>query len=108
MGANVNQTEGPAFNGLKPSGTPLHVAAAACRTEICKSLLEACASVDAKRTQGATPLLAALSGGATACVPTLLEYGANVNARDGQGKTALMFLMNYGSEDPSIQVLWSR
>jgi hypothetical protein len=105
MGANVNQTEGEAFNGLKPSGTALHVAAAVGRTEICKSLLEAGASADAKGAEGATPLLAALNSGTINCVPTLLEYGANVNARDGHGKTALMFLMNYGPEDAFIRAI---
>jgi ankyrin repeat protein len=103
MGANVNQAEGAAFNGLKPSGTALHVAAAVGRTEICKSLLEAGASADAKGADGSTPLLVALGRGSINCVPVLLEHRANVNARDGHGKTALMLLMNYGPEDPFIQ-----
>jgi hypothetical protein len=103
MGANVNQAQSGAFNGLLPSGTPLHVAAAAGRTEICKSLLKAGASADAEGTQGQTPLLAALNRGTIDCVPTLLDYGANVNARDGQGKTPLMVMMNYAPDDPAIQ-----
>jgi ankyrin repeat protein len=103
MGANVNQAQSGTFNGLLPSGTPLHVAAAAGRTEICKSLLKAGASADAEGTQGQTPLLAALNRGTIDCVPTLLDYGANVNARDGQGKTPLMVMMNYAPDDPAIQ-----
>jgi ankyrin repeat protein len=102
MGANVNQTQSRAFNGLMPSGTALHVAASSGRKEICESLLKAGASTDAPGTNGQTPLLAALSHGSINCVPTLLQYGANVNAKDGQGKTALMLLMNYGPDDPAI------
>ena len=103
MGANVNQEQAGALHGMVPSGTALHVAASAGRTEICESLLRAGANVDAKNGKGATPLLVALSHASIACVPVLLEHGANVNASDMQGKTALMFLMNYGPDDPAIQ-----
>ena len=103
LGANVNQEQTGALHGMVPSGTALHVAASAGRTEICESLLRAGASVDAKNGKGATPLLVALSHASIACVPVLLEHGANVNASDMQGRTALMFLTNYGPDDPAIQ-----
>jgi ankyrin repeat protein len=103
MGATVNQTGAGAFGGMLPSGTALDAAAAAGRTEICKTLLEAGASVDGTGTQGSTPLLAALSHASINLVPIFLAHGANVNARDGRGKTALMLLMQYGPEDPFIQ-----
>lgn len=103
MGANVNQTQSGAFQGLMSSGTALHVAASAGREDICVALLEAGAATDARSTTGQTPLLAALSRGTIGCIPALLEYGANVNSTDGQGKTALMMLMNFGPDDRRIQ-----
>ncbi len=107
MGANVNQEQEGALHGMLPSGTALHVAADGGRIEICKSLLEAGADVNAKNQKGTTPLLVGLSGGTIACVPTLLAHGADVNARDMQGRTALMFLMNYASDDPAVHSILS-
>ncbi len=104
MGANVNQAQPGALHGILPSGTALHVAAAAGRTEISQSLLRAGASVNAGNERGATPLLVALSHASLWCVPALLDYGADVNAKDSQGRTALMFLtMNYPPEDTAAQ-----
>jgi len=103
MGANIDQQQAGALNGMLPSGTALHVAACAGRTSICQVLLQKGASVDAKNQKGATPLLAALSRGTIACLPTLLYHGADVKARDIQGRTALMLLMNYGPDDPAVQ-----
>jgi hypothetical protein len=103
MGANVNQEQEGALHGMLPSGTALHVAAYAGRIEICKSLLEAGADVNAKNRGGATPLLVGLSRGTIACVPALLAYGADVNARDMQGRTALMFLAMYAENDAVAQ-----
>lgn len=103
MGANVNQIQAGALSGMLPSGTALHVAAYVGRIEICKSLLEAGADVNAKNQKGATPLLVGLSRGTPACVPTLLAHGADVNARDMQGRTALMFLTMYGENDAVAQ-----
>jgi uncharacterized protein len=88
---------------MLPSGTALHVAAYVGRIEICKSLLEAGAEVNAKNQKGATPLMVGLSRGTIACIPTLLAYGADVNARDMQGRTALMFLATYGEDDAVAQ-----
>ena len=103
MGANVNQIQEGALSGMLPSGTALHVAAYVGRIEICKSLLEAGADVNAKNQKGATPLLVGLSRGTLACVPTLLAHGADVNARDMWGRTALMFLAMYAENDGVAQ-----
>jgi len=103
MGANVNQLQEGTLYGMLPSGTALHVAASAGRIEICKSLLEAGANVDAKNQKGATPLLVGLSRGTIGCAPTLLAHGADVNARDMQGRTALMFLAMYAENDVVAQ-----
>jgi ankyrin repeat protein len=103
MGANVNLEQEGALHGMLPSGAALHVAASAGRTEICNSLLQAGAVINAKNQKGETPLLLALKRGSIGCVPTLLEYGADVNARDMQGRTPLMFVMNYGPGDPLVQ-----
>jgi|SRR5579863_10126268 len=105
MGANVNQEQESALHGMLPSGTALSVAAAAGRTGICKSLLEAGADVNKKNQKGATPLLVALSRGTIACVPALLDRGADVNARDAQGRTALMFLTTFAPDDPAAQTV---
>lgn len=103
MGANVNQEQESALHGMLPSGSPLSVAAAAGRTAICKSLLEAGADVNMRNHKGATPLLVALSRGTIACVPTLLDRGADVNTSDMQGRTALMFLTTFAPDDPAAQ-----
>jgi Ankyrin repeats (3 copies) len=103
MRANVNEERPEAFNGMLPSGTALHVAASAGRMEICNSLLQAGADVNARNHQGATPLLVGLSHASIACVPSLLEHGADVNAADNRGRTALMLLMNFGPADPAVQ-----
>jgi hypothetical protein len=103
MGGNVNEERSGTFSGMLPSGTALHVAASAGRTEICKSLLAAGADVNAKNHEGATPLLVGLSHGSIACVPTLLEHGSDVNTADNRGRTALMLLMNFGPAAPTVQ-----
>jgi len=102
MGVDVDQQQAGRLSGMLPSGTALHVAAAAGRTKICQALLQAGASVDAKNQKGATPLVVALSRGTIDCVPTLLAYGADVNARDWQGRTPLMLLMNFAPDNPPV------
>ena len=103
MGANVNQEQESALHGMLPSGSALSVAAAAGRTAICKSLLEAGADVNMRNHKGATPLLVALSRGTIACVPALLDRGADVNSSDMQGRTALMFLTSFAPDDPAAR-----
>jgi len=107
IGANLNEEQEGAYQGLLPSGTALDVAAAAGRREICEALLEAGASVNAKNRADATPLVIGLSEGSIACVPTLLNHGADLNTRDAHGRTALMYLVNFSPDDPNIQNILS-
>ncbi len=102
MGANVNLEQSGGFSGLLPSGTALHVAAAAGRCEICESLLKAGAEVNRRNEKGATPLLTALGHSSISCVAALMRYGADVNAADANGHTPLMLLMPFGSDNPAV------
>jgi ankyrin repeat protein len=69
--------------------TPLHLAAAHCRTNVVMLLLDKGAKVNARAVGGATPLHLAAQEGCSDAVVILLEKGAKVNARDDNGNTPL-------------------
>jgi cytohesin len=69
--------------------TPLHLAAAHCRTNVVSLLLEKGADIDRKAKGGTTPLHMAAQEGCAEAVTLLLAKGAAVNARDDERRTPL-------------------
>jgi ankyrin repeat protein len=67
------------------SRTPLHVAAAAARSEAVRALIEAGADVNARDDAGQTPLVYAAQARAGLSIRALVEAGANVAAGNSLG-----------------------
>jgi|SRR5665213_548383 len=84
--------------------TPLHLAAAHCRTDVVLLLLNKGAKIDPKATGGTTPLHLAAQGGCVDVVNLLLAKGAKVNARDDQKRTPLVRAEQW-HQDAIVQLL---
>lgn len=91
-GAGVNT---PSQN--KQMVTPLHSAAAANSTVICRLLIEKGANANSVQQGGFTALHAAAQNGNLDLSKLLIEAGADVTAKTAQGQTALDFSLKNGS-----------
>ena len=69
--------------------SPLHLAAAAGREKLCRTLLDARSSAHAQNSFGNTPLHSAVHSGSAKIVELLLECGADANVYNHRGSTAL-------------------
>jgi ankyrin repeat protein len=85
LATNSSDLDVPDDGGL----TPLHLAAAHCRTNVVLLLLDEGAKVNARAKGGATPLHLAAQEGCVDVVTILLARGAKINARDDKGYTPL-------------------
>jgi hypothetical protein len=95
-GAQVNMT---ARNKLHVA--PLHAAAAAHRTDICRLLLDSGADVNARQQEDVTALHEAAMSGQLELAKLLLERGADVDLKSANGKTALTYAMESGQKEMS-------
>ena len=84
--------------------TPLHLAAARCRTNIVALLLDKGADVDREARDRATPLHLAAQEGCTNVVNMLLLKKAKVNARDDKGRTPLKRAEEW-NQPTAVQIL---
>lgn len=79
--------------------SPLHSAAAAGRREVCETLLNAGADVNAVQHGGYTPLIDAAQSGNAELAELLLERGADPTARLDDGRTAAELATAAGNEE---------
>ena len=87
--------------------TPLHLAAARCRTNVVEFLLEKGADVERKSKDGSRPLHLAAQEGCTNVVTMLLARKAKINARDDQGRTPLKRAADWG-QNSTVEFLRQR
>jgi uncharacterized protein len=78
---------------------PLHAAVAGRAAEVCRTLLDAGAAVNATQAGGYTPLHAAAQNGQRELVGLLLARGADVDARTDEGATALSLAERAGQAE---------
>jgi ankyrin repeat protein len=78
---------------------PLHSAAAGNDFDICKSLIEKGADVNARQEGGFTPLHSAAQNGNAALVKFLLTHGADRHAKTDDGRTARDFALEAKHEE---------
>jgi len=79
--------------------TPLHSAAAADNSRLCRLLIDHGANVNARQQGGFTPLHSAAQNGNLKMMQLFLSRGAEVNARTSQGITPLSFAKESKKED---------